>query len=129
MTVGELARALGVPREFAYRHATSPFVEVRTRRAAALPTKRAIRAVVTGSAHCDLPKQIVQTNTGESLATPEALQTRAKFANGLVTLRDLLPTDIRGVGMRISRIQIHNFRNFKDLDISLGNHVVIVGEN
>jgi putative ATP-dependent endonuclease of OLD family len=31
--------------------------------------------------------------------------------------------------MRISRIQIHNFRNFEDLDISLGDHVVIVGEN
>ena len=31
--------------------------------------------------------------------------------------------------MRISRIQIHNFRNFEELDISLGNHVVIVGEN
>lgn len=31
--------------------------------------------------------------------------------------------------MRISRIQIHNFRNFKDLDLHLGSHAVIVGEN
>jgi putative ATP-dependent endonuclease of the OLD family len=31
--------------------------------------------------------------------------------------------------MRISRIQIQNFRNFHDLDIALGEHAVIVGEN
>ena len=31
--------------------------------------------------------------------------------------------------MRISRIQIQNFRNFHDLDIALAEHAVIVGEN
>lgn len=31
--------------------------------------------------------------------------------------------------MRISRIQIHNFRNFKDLDLEIGNQAVIVGDN
>ncbi len=31
--------------------------------------------------------------------------------------------------MRISRIQITNFRNFADLDVCLGEHAVIVGEN
>jgi len=31
--------------------------------------------------------------------------------------------------MRISRITINNFRNFADLDIMLGEHAVIVGEN
>ena len=31
--------------------------------------------------------------------------------------------------MRISRIQIHNFRNFKALDVRLGHSTVIVGEN
>ena len=31
--------------------------------------------------------------------------------------------------MRISRIQIKNFRNFSNLDITLGKHAVIVGEN
>lgn len=31
--------------------------------------------------------------------------------------------------MRISRITIKNFRNFSDLDITLGEHAVIVGEN
>ena len=31
--------------------------------------------------------------------------------------------------MRISRLQLQNFRNFRDLDIALGEHVVIVGEN
>ena len=31
--------------------------------------------------------------------------------------------------MRLSRIHIQNFRNFKLLDISLGEHAVIVGEN
>lgn len=31
--------------------------------------------------------------------------------------------------MRISRIQIHNFRNFRNLDVVLGEHAVIVGEN
>ncbi len=31
--------------------------------------------------------------------------------------------------MRISRIQIRNFRNFAHLDLSLGRHAVIVGEN
>src|SRR5436190_6216023 len=31
--------------------------------------------------------------------------------------------------MRISRIQITNFRNFKNLDVELGRHLVIVGEN
>lgn len=31
--------------------------------------------------------------------------------------------------MRISRIQITNFRNFAELDVQLGEHAVIVGEN
>jgi len=31
--------------------------------------------------------------------------------------------------MRISRISIQNFRNFADLDVSVGEHAVIVGEN
>ncbi len=31
--------------------------------------------------------------------------------------------------MRISRIQITNFRNFKSLDVALSEHAVIVGEN
>jgi len=31
--------------------------------------------------------------------------------------------------MRISRIQIKNFRNFRNLDVAVGRHVVIVGEN
>jgi putative ATP-dependent endonuclease of OLD family len=31
--------------------------------------------------------------------------------------------------MRISRIQIENFRNFHHLDVSLGDPCVIVGEN
>ena len=31
--------------------------------------------------------------------------------------------------MRLSRIQITNFRNFADLDVRLGEHAVIVGEN
>jgi len=31
--------------------------------------------------------------------------------------------------MQISRVQIENFRNFKGLDVKLGNHIVIVGEN
>ena len=31
--------------------------------------------------------------------------------------------------LRISRIAIKNFRNFADLDVSLGAHAVIVGEN
>ena len=31
--------------------------------------------------------------------------------------------------MRISRIRIQNFRNFADLDVNLGEHAVIVGEN
>src|SRR4051794_10762359 len=31
--------------------------------------------------------------------------------------------------MRIDRIQISNFRNFKSLDVRLGGHAVIVGEN
>lgn len=31
--------------------------------------------------------------------------------------------------MRLSRIQIKNFRNFKDLDVALSEHAVIVGEN
>jgi putative ATP-dependent endonuclease of OLD family len=31
--------------------------------------------------------------------------------------------------MRISKIQIQNFRNFSKLDVSLGTHAVIVGEN
>jgi putative ATP-dependent endonuclease of the OLD family len=31
--------------------------------------------------------------------------------------------------MRLSRIKIHNFRNFKDLDVPLGQHAVILGEN
>lgn len=31
--------------------------------------------------------------------------------------------------MRLSRIQITNFRNFKNLDVPIGEHAVIVGEN
>lgn len=31
--------------------------------------------------------------------------------------------------MRLSRIQISNFRNFKELDISLGENAVVLGEN
>ena len=31
--------------------------------------------------------------------------------------------------MRLQRVQIRNFRNFKDLDIRLGDQVVVVGEN
>jgi putative ATP-dependent endonuclease of OLD family len=31
--------------------------------------------------------------------------------------------------MRISRVQIENFRNFKTLDVNVGSHLVIVGEN
>ena len=31
--------------------------------------------------------------------------------------------------MRISRIQIDNFRNFANLDVTIGKHAVIVGEN
>lgn len=31
--------------------------------------------------------------------------------------------------MRISRVQIENFRNFSNLDVKLGEHAVIVGEN
>src|SRR6266446_10662083 len=31
--------------------------------------------------------------------------------------------------MRISRIHIEHFRNFKTLDLRLGEHIVIVGEN
>jgi putative ATP-dependent endonuclease of OLD family len=31
--------------------------------------------------------------------------------------------------MRISRVQISNFRNFANLDVALGDHAVIVGEN
>ena len=31
--------------------------------------------------------------------------------------------------MRISRVRVKNFRNFEDLDVALGEHAVIVGEN
>ena len=31
--------------------------------------------------------------------------------------------------MRISRIKINNFRNFANLDVTLGKHAIIVGEN
>ncbi len=31
--------------------------------------------------------------------------------------------------MRISRIHVENFRNFKNLDVNLNDHAVIVGEN
>ena len=31
--------------------------------------------------------------------------------------------------MRISRIQIENFRNFRSLDVELGQNIVLVGEN
>jgi putative ATP-dependent endonuclease of OLD family len=31
--------------------------------------------------------------------------------------------------MHISRIRIQNFRNFRDLDVALGEDAVIVGEN
>ena len=65
MTVGELARALGVPREFVFTHAArtrrdllasagcqrARFREVRTRRPAALPAYRTIRSTVTGWRH------------------------------------------------------------------------------
>jgi putative ATP-dependent endonuclease of OLD family len=34
-----------------------------------------------------------------------------------------------GQEMRISRIQIKNFRNFHDFDVSFSDHAVIVGEN
>jgi putative ATP-dependent endonuclease of OLD family len=33
------------------------------------------------------------------------------------------------INMRIKRIQIENFRNFKSLDVEVGPHLVIVGEN
>ena len=33
------------------------------------------------------------------------------------------------MSMRISRIQIHNFRNFKDLDLEIGSQAVIIGDN
>jgi putative ATP-dependent endonuclease of OLD family len=36
---------------------------------------------------------------------------------------------VRGGPMRISRIKIMNFRNFEDLDVVLGEHAVIIGEN
>ena len=31
--------------------------------------------------------------------------------------------------MRISRVQIHNFRNFASVDVKFGKNAVIVGEN
>ena len=31
--------------------------------------------------------------------------------------------------MYLSRIKIENFRNFQDLDVTLGGNAVIVGEN
>jgi putative ATP-dependent endonuclease of the OLD family len=31
--------------------------------------------------------------------------------------------------MRISRVRIENFRNFKLLDVELGQNIVLVGEN
>src|SRR5260221_1168687 len=31
--------------------------------------------------------------------------------------------------MRLSRITIRNFRNFKSLDVRLGQHAVVLGEN
>ncbi len=31
--------------------------------------------------------------------------------------------------MRIKRVQIENFRNFKSLDVEVGTHLVLVGEN
>jgi len=31
--------------------------------------------------------------------------------------------------MRLSRIIIKNFRNFKSLDLCLGEHTVVLGEN
>lgn len=31
--------------------------------------------------------------------------------------------------MRLSRIAIKNFRNFKHLDVQLGEHAVVLGEN
>jgi putative ATP-dependent endonuclease of the OLD family len=48
-----------------------------------------------------------------------------------VELRDEPVEDCVGGagGMRISRIKIENFRNFYDLDVELGEHAVIVGEN
>lgn len=35
----------------------------------------------------------------------------------------------KATAMRLSRLQINNFRNFKLLDVELGSHLVIVGEN
>ena len=31
--------------------------------------------------------------------------------------------------MKIERVHIQNFRNFNELDVRLGSHAVIVGEN
>lgn len=31
--------------------------------------------------------------------------------------------------MRLSRVQVTNFRNFRELDVALGSHAVVVGEN
>ena len=31
--------------------------------------------------------------------------------------------------MKLSRVEIKNFRNFKKLDVNLGDHAVILGEN
>jgi predicted ATP-dependent endonuclease of OLD family len=31
--------------------------------------------------------------------------------------------------MRLSRVSIRNFRNFKNLDVRLGKHAVFLGEN
>ncbi len=39
------------------------------------------------------------------------------------------PRLLGGFVMRISRVQVKNFRNFADLDIELGEHAVFVGEN
>ncbi len=44
-------------------------------------------------------------------------------------LRDFVVRRVYNMLMRLSRVQISNFRNFKQLDLSLGKHAVIVGEN
>src|SRR5690606_22733427 len=36
---------------------------------------------------------------------------------------------IRGNGLRLSRLRIENYCNFKLLEVALGDHAVIVGEN
>jgi putative ATP-dependent endonuclease of OLD family len=49
------------------------------------------------------------------------------FFTGCVTKVSTIT--FRRATMRISRVQINNFRNFKNLDVQVGRHLVIVGEN